>query len=133
LARGWKCRTLVKSSRASFQRGYLGSPAFAAIGVKNEDKPTGVILSAADAGQNQRGWQLNITKASFNSCSPPAAPDNAIHLETKKEFSWRADGITSCQYDGSGKAAGAALYIDGAPGIDVLKISSGKHAHQCAA
>jgi len=43
---------------------------------KDEEKPTGVILSAADAGQNQRGWQLNVAKASFSSSSPHRS-DNA--------------------------------------------------------
>jgi len=81
---------------------------------KDEDKPTGVILSAADAGQNQRGWQLNITKGKLQFLFACAAPDNAAHLETKErvlvEGRWNHVLAT---YDGSGKAAGVALYIDG--------------------
>jgi len=80
---------------------------------KDEDKPTGVILSAADAGQNQRGWQLNITKGKLQFLFASAAPDNAIHLEQKKSFSWRADGITSWPRMTGRQSAGAALYIDG--------------------
>jgi mono/diheme cytochrome c family protein len=81
---------------------------------KDEEKPTGVILSAADAGQNQRGWQLNITKGKLQFLFACAAPDNAVHLETKErvlvEGRWNHVLAT---YDGSGKAAGVALYIDG--------------------
>lgn len=81
---------------------------------KDEEKPTGVILSAADAGQNQRGWQLNITKGKLQFLLACVAPDNAIHLETKErvfvEGRWNHVLAT---YDGSGKAAGVALYIDG--------------------
>jgi len=74
---------------------------------KDEDKPTGVILSAADAGQNQRGWQLNITKGKLQFLFASAAPDNAIHLETKErvlvEGRWNHVLAT---YDGSGKSRG---------------------------
>ncbi|GAC1630118.1 MAG: DUF1553 domain-containing protein [Candidatus Acidiferrum sp.] len=81
---------------------------------KDEDKPTGVILSAADAGQNQRGWQLNINKGKLQFLFASAAPDNAIHIETKErvfvEGRWNHVLAT---YDGSGKAAGVSLYIDG--------------------
>jgi hypothetical protein len=81
---------------------------------KDEEKPTGVILSAADAGQNQRGWQLNVTKSKLQFLFAAAAPDNAIHLETKErvlvEGRWNHVLAT---YNGSGKAASVALYIDG--------------------
>jgi mono/diheme cytochrome c family protein len=81
---------------------------------KDEEKPTGVILSAADAGQNQRGWQLSVAKGKLQFLFAHTAPDNAIHLETKErvlaEGRWNHVLAT---YDGSGKAAGVALYIDG--------------------
>src|ERR1051325_592529 len=81
---------------------------------KDEEKPAGVILSAADAGQSQRGWQLTVSKGKLQFLLASAAPDNAIHLETKEkvliEGRWNHVLAT---YDGSGKAAGVALYVDG--------------------
>jgi mono/diheme cytochrome c family protein len=81
---------------------------------KDEDKPTGVILSAADAGQNQRGWQLNVAKGKLQFLFARASPDSAIQVEAKErvlaEGRWNHVLAT---YDGSGKAAGVALYIDG--------------------
>jgi len=81
---------------------------------KDEEKPSGVILSAADAGQNQRGWQLAVTKGKLQFLLAHTAPDNAIQLETKEKV--LAEGRWNhvlATYDGSGKAAGVILYIDG--------------------
>jgi len=81
---------------------------------KDEEKPAGVILSAADAGQNQRGWQLNVAKGKLQFLLAHTAPDNAIAVETKEkvliEGRWNHMLAT---YDGSGKAAGVTLYMDG--------------------
>jgi len=81
---------------------------------KDEEKPAGVILSAADAGQNQRGWQLNVAKGKLQFLLAHTAPDNAIEVETKEKV--LAEGRWNhvlATYDGSGKAAGVILYIDG--------------------
>jgi len=53
LARGWKCRTLVSRAAQAFSVGTWFA-AFRPLESKDEDKRPR-ILSAADAGQNQRG------------------------------------------------------------------------------
>jgi len=83
---------------------------------KDEEKPTGVILSAADSGQKQRGWQLRVTKGKLGFVLAHEMPENAIQVETKRrvltEGRWSHVLAT---YDGSGKAAGVTLYVDGRP------------------
>src|SRR5207342_2425243 len=81
---------------------------------KDVEKPTGVILSAADAGQNQRGWQFKVSKGKLGFQLAHELPDNSIQLETKeKVFSVGRWNHVLATYDGSGKAAGVKLYIDG--------------------
>src|SRR5712671_2412394 len=83
---------------------------------KDEEKPTGVILSAADSGQKQLGWQLRVSKGKLGFVLAHEMPDNAIQVETKQrvlvEGRWSHVLAT---YDGSGKAAGVTLYVDGQP------------------
>src|SRR5712672_4363808 len=83
---------------------------------KDEEKPTGVILSAADSGQKQLGWQLKVSKGKLGFVLAHEMPDNAIQVETKQrvlvEGRWNHVLAT---YDGSGKAAGVTLYVDGQP------------------
>src|SRR5262249_15102807 len=81
---------------------------------KDEEKPAGVILSAADAGQSQRGWQLSVAKGKLQFLLAHAAPDNTIQVETKeKVFAEGRWNHVLATYDGSGKATGVVLYIDG--------------------
>jgi mono/diheme cytochrome c family protein len=83
---------------------------------KDEEKPAGVILSAADAGQKQQGWQLRVSKGKLGFILAHEMPDHAIQVETKQrvlaEGRWNHVLAT---YDGSGKAAGVTLYVDGRP------------------
>jgi mono/diheme cytochrome c family protein len=83
---------------------------------KDEEKPAGVILSAADAGQKQQGWQLRVSKGKLGFILAHEIPDHAIQVETKQrvlaEGRWNHVLAT---YDGSGRAAGVTLYVDGRP------------------
>lgn len=81
---------------------------------KDKNKPSGVILSAADAGQKQQGWQLRVSKGKLGFVLAHEMPDNAIQVETKQRV--LAEGRWShvlATYDGSGKASGVTLYVDG--------------------
>jgi len=81
---------------------------------KDEAKPDGVILSRADATQDNRGWQLTILKGKLAFVLAHKLPDDAIQIETKEKVlvvgRWNHIAAT---YDGSGKAAGVKLYVDG--------------------
>jgi mono/diheme cytochrome c family protein len=89
-------------------------PHLRSLEAKDEEKPAGVILSAADSGQKQRGWQLRVSKGKLEFVLANEMPDNAIQVATKLKVStvgrWNHVLAT---YDGSGKAAGVVLYIDG--------------------
>jgi hypothetical protein len=94
---------------------------------KDEEKPTGVILSAADEGEKQRGWQLRLSKGKLGFILAHEMPDNTIQVETKQrvlvEGRWNHVLAT---FDGSGKAAGVTLYVDGRP----QELAIGKDALQ---
>jgi hypothetical protein len=94
---------------------------------KDEEKPTGVILSAADEGEKQRGWQLRVSKGKLGFVLAHEMPDNTIQVETTQrvlvEGRWNHVQAT---YDGSGKAAGVTLYVDGRP----QELAIGKDALQ---
>ena len=84
---------------------------------KDKKKPDGVILARADAGQNQRGWQLRVIKSKLEFTLANHAPTNAITIETKGKKAlvvgrWNHVIVA---YDGKGKAEGLKLYIDGQP------------------
>lgn len=99
---------------------------------KDEEKPAGVILSAADAGQKQQGWQLRVTKGKLGFILAHEFPDNSIQVETKQrvlaEGRWNHVLAT---YDGSGKAAGISLSRWTAAGAGRRQgCSARKHAYQ---
>jgi hypothetical protein len=83
---------------------------------KNDDLPDGVILSRADANQDGRGWQLISNKGKLMFLFAHKLPDEAIQVETPDRVlevgRWNHLLAT---YNGSGKAAGVSLYVDGVP------------------
>jgi len=100
----------------AFSVGTWLRPHLRSLEAKDEEKPAGVILSAADAGQKLRGWQLKVSKGKLEFVLAHETPDNLIQVETKQKVlavgRWNHVLAT---YDGSGKAVGVALYIDGRP------------------
>jgi mono/diheme cytochrome c family protein len=105
----------VEANQA-FSVGTWLRPRVRPLEAKDEEKPTGVILSVADAGQKQRGWQLMVSKGKLGFVLAHEMPDNAIQVETKQRVlvvgRWN---YVMATYDGSGKAAGVTLYVDGRP------------------
>ena len=83
---------------------------------KDEGKPDGVILSHAEASQDGRGWQLISNKGKLTFVLAHKLADDAIQVQTKEKVlavgRWNHIAAT---YDGSGKAAGVKLYVDGKP------------------
>jgi mono/diheme cytochrome c family protein len=105
----------VETNQA-FSVGTWLRPHLRSLEAKDEEKPAGVILSVTDAGQKQRGWQLRVSKGKLGFVLAHEMPDNAIQVETKQRMlvvgRWNHVLAT---YDGSGKAAGVTLYVDGRP------------------
>ena len=90
---------------------------------KDPNLPDGVIFSRADADQDARGWQLISDKGKLKFVLAHKSPDEAIEVETPGRVlevgQWTHLIAT---YDGSGKAAGVNLYVDGVPeDLTVLK------------
>jgi mono/diheme cytochrome c family protein len=105
----------VEANQA-FSVGTWLRPQLRSLESKDEEKPVGVILSAADAGRKQIGWQLKVSKGKLGFVLAHEMPDNAIQVETRQRAltvgRWNHILAT---YDGSGKAAGVTLYLDGRP------------------
>jgi Protein of unknown function (DUF1553)/Protein of unknown function (DUF1549)/Planctomycete cytochrome C/Concanavalin A-like lectin/glucanases superfamily len=83
---------------------------------KDENKPDGVILSRGETTQDGRGWQLLTSKGKLTFILAHKLPDEAIQVETKEKVlavgRWNHVAIA---YDGSGKASGVKLYVEGKP------------------
>jgi Concanavalin A-like lectin/glucanases superfamily len=94
-----------------FSVGAWVRPHLRSLEAKDEEKPAGIILSAGDSGQKQRGWQLRVSKGKLEFVLAHEMPDNAIQVATKQKIltvgRWNHLLAT---YDGSSKAAGVALY-----------------------
>jgi mono/diheme cytochrome c family protein len=83
---------------------------------KDENKPDGVMLSRGEATQDGRGWQLLTSKGNLTFILAHKLPDEAIRVETKEKVlavgRWNH---VAAAYDGSGRANGVKLYVDGKP------------------
>jgi hypothetical protein len=107
----------------AFSVGTWVRPHLRSLEAKDDSKPSGVILSAADAAENQRGWHLKVNEGKLGFLLAHELPDNTIQVETKEKVlvvgRWNHLIAT---YDGSGKATGVRLYVDGrAQNLTVIK------------
>ncbi|PAW63429.1 MAG: hypothetical protein B9S36_04790 [Verrucomicrobiia bacterium Tous-C2TDCM] len=78
-------------------------------------KARAVVLSRSKAWTDaaSRGYELLIEKGKLNAALVHYEPGNALRVQTKNEFpvgSWHHVALT---YDGSSRAAGLRLYVDG--------------------
>ena len=90
---------------------------------KDGNLPDGVILSRADSTQDGRGWQLISRKGRLQFVLAHKLPDEALEVETpEKVFAVGQWNHLIATYDGSGKADGVNLYLDGvAQDLTVVK------------
>ena len=92
---------------------------------KDLKQPNGVIVARANDKEDARGWQLRIHERRLGFTLAHAGVINAAAVETKEsafiEGRWNHAVAT---YDGSGKASGMKLYVDGRP--QELKIVADK-------
>jgi mono/diheme cytochrome c family protein len=82
----------------------------------------GAILSKMEAGPGFRGFDLHVSDNRFEVHLAHRFPDDAIKVKTKDKFEgggWRHVLVT---YDGSTKASGVKVYVDGkARAVDAEK------------
>ena len=82
--------------------------------LKPAGKPAGAALARMDAGQSYRGYDLLLSD-NVEVHLVHQWPENAIKINSKKNLAadrWQHVLVT---YDGSSKAAGIKVYIDGEP------------------
>jgi len=83
---------------------------------KDPNLPDGVILSRADTSLDGRGWQLVSNQGHLKFVLAHKLPEEAIEVETPdKVLAVGQWNHLIAAYDGSGKAAGVSLYVDGVP------------------
>jgi hypothetical protein len=74
---------------------------------------SGAAIAKMDTAQSFRGYDLHVQGRKFAAHIIHSWPDKAIKVVTKKDFApnqWRHVFVT---YDGSSKASGVKLYVDG--------------------
>lgn len=84
--------------------------------MKDKKRGTGELIAKSDASQGGRGWEMFYNKGSVVINLVNHWPEKAISVSADPALTpvgnWRYIFFT---YDGSGKATGVHLYIDGAP------------------
>ncbi|HAV62556.1 MAG TPA: hypothetical protein DCY13_09350 [Verrucomicrobiales bacterium] len=83
-------------------------------GVWVKAQSNGAVLSKMEQGPGFRGFDLHVNDHRFEVHLVHRFPDDAIKVKTKDRFEggWRHVLVS---YDGSGKAAGLRVYVDGKP------------------
>ena len=100
---------IVAGDLGNFER----TEAFSVVSwVKGEQ---GVIAARADTSDEGRGWTVKLGKDSVGFDLVSNGPDNAIKVHGDVKFSKDEWYLVAATYDGSGKAAGVKLFVDGAP------------------
>ena len=83
--------------------------------VRISGKPTGAPIGKMENAPNFRGWDIefNAGKASVHLIHK--WPEEVIHVQTDKELAADTFQHLAFSYDGSGKAAGLKLFLNGQP------------------
>ena len=95
---------------ASFER---SSPFAIAAWINAENRDAGTIVAKTDASADFRGFGLQISKGKLSAAINHRRTDNSLQVITKNEIPinvWKHVAVT---YDGSSKAEGLKLYVDG--------------------
>lgn len=101
---------VVAGDLANFER---TAPFSVATWIKGEAQDDGVIASRSDAADDDRGWSVGVSKGKvgFHLVS---SKDNAIRVQAPLELDKDTWYHVAATYDGSGKAEGVTLFVDGA-------------------
>ena len=83
--------------------------------VQVEPNTTGAILARMDDRSSYRGYDLYVSKGRVSAHLINAWPGNAIKVTTKKAIKARTWHHVMMTYDGSSKAKGVTIYVNGEP------------------
>lgn len=95
---------------ASFER---TAPFSICAWINAENRDAGMVVARMDAGADFRGFGIQVSKGKLAASLNHRRTDNSIQVNTKNDIplnDWKHVVVT---YDGSSKAEGLKLYIDG--------------------
>ncbi len=97
-------------------------PFSAAAWVRLKNNGTGHLFGKLEAAPRYRGWRIEMTDRRANIQLISTWDGNAIEVRSKEQLAQDAWLHVLVTYDGSGKAAGISLYVNGKPAkLDVRK------------
>ena len=103
-----------RESNQAFSVGTWVRPHLRSLEAKDVEKPTASFCQLRMRGRISGAGNLKVSKGKLGFLLAHELPDNSIQLETKeKVFSVGRWNHVLATYDGSGKAAGVKIYIDG--------------------
>jgi hypothetical protein len=83
--------------------------------VRTGAKTTGAPIGKMENGPNFRGWDIEFAAGKASVHLIHKWPDEALHVQTEKELVADSFQHLAFTYDGSGKAAGLKLFVNGQP------------------
>ena len=76
---------------------------------------TGAVMSRMDTASKHRGWDMWVERGQIGTHIVNAWPDNAIKVVTREKVRANRWYHVCITYDGSSKATGVRIYLDGQP------------------
>ena len=92
--------------------------------VKGEPQDDGVIAARSDSADEGRGWDVHVSKDKLIFQLVSDGPDNAIKVNVPASMDKDTWYHVAATYDGSGKAEGVSLFVDGSTGKSVVEHDS---------
>ena len=89
--------------------------------VKGEPQDDGVIAARSDSADEGRGWDVHVSKDKLIFQLVSDGPDNAIKVNVPASMDKDTWYHVAATYDGSGKAEGVSLFVDGSAGKSVVE------------
>ncbi|MEN9572226.1 MAG: hypothetical protein RL514_81 [Verrucomicrobiota bacterium] len=87
----------------------------AGLWVRTSAKTTGAPLGKMENGPDFRGWDIEFSAAKASVHLIHKWPEEVIHVQTEKDLPADTFQHLAFTYDGSGKAAGLKLFVNGQP------------------
>jgi len=87
----------------------------AGLWVRTSAKTTGAPLGKMENAPNYRGWDIEFAAGKASVHLIHKWPEEVIHVQTEKELAADTFQHLAFTYDGSGKAAGVKVFVNGQP------------------
>ncbi|NDF01803.1 MAG: hypothetical protein EB034_26610, partial [Verrucomicrobia bacterium] len=87
----------------------------AGLWVRLKNTPSGAPIGKMENGPNFRGWDIEFHAGKASVHLIHKWPEEVIHVQTEKDLPFDTFQHLAFTYDGSGKAAGVKLFVNGQP------------------